>query len=143
MFGKGGSSSDHVDFEIFRELESGNPIGIASVVGEFSPFKRDPSAKVYVNSKTLNYPMVIKTVSIDSNLPRDVRNPALDISVVWSYEYPGSFSDLMLDLSPSQFSNLVDVIKREEAVALKYLTTVSLNDIEIGGIRSCNAKCRS
>ena len=37
MFGNGGSSSDAVEFEIFRELESGNPIGVASIAAEFSP----------------------------------------------------------------------------------------------------------
>ena len=47
MFGNGGSSSDVGEFEIFRELESGSPIGVASVAAEFSPYKKDPSAKVY------------------------------------------------------------------------------------------------
>ena len=121
MFGKGGSSSDEVDFEIFRELESGNPIAIASIQSEFSPFKKDPSAKVYKMAKELNYPIKIETVGTNvASWPAVPNSPSTDIQFTFRYNYPGSYPSQMLDLGPSQFASLASEIQLNEVVAMKY-----------------------
>ena len=66
LFGSGGSQSDTVEFEIFRELVSGNPIAMASIGAEFSPFKKDPSAKIYEVAKLSNFPIKIETIAVNA-----------------------------------------------------------------------------
>ena len=121
MFGNGGSSTDVGEFEIFRELESGDPVGVASVAAEFSPYKKDPSAKVYVMDVNSNYPMKIETAAVNmAAVPAVASSPSSDIVVQFRHNYPDSYSE-MLDLSPSQFALLTQAIKENEVTAMKYL----------------------
>ena len=111
MFGNGGSSSDAVEFEIFRELESGRPVGIASVAAEFSPYKKDPSAKVYQMDVNSNYPIKIETAAVNMGVvPATASSPSSDILVQFRHNYPDSYSQ-MQDLSPGQFALLTQAIK--------------------------------
>ena len=82
MFGNGGSSYDEIEFEIFRELESGNPIAVASVAAEFSPYKKDPSAKFYQMHVNSNYPIKIETAAVNwATVPVTPNSPSQDIAV--------------------------------------------------------------
>lgn len=48
----------------------------------------------------------------------------------------------MLDLSPSQYGELVTRVKANEADALNYLTRAAHNDVVIGDLTSCDTHCR-
>ena len=120
MFGNGGS--DAVEFEIIRELESGSPIAVVSVASEFSPYKKDPSAKVYKMDVTSNYPIKIETVAVNmADVPATASSPATDLVFQFKHNYPDSYSSQMQDLSPSQFALLAQAIKENEVTAMKYL----------------------
>ena len=100
----GGSELEH--FEVFRNLESGAPIAVATTSAEFNANSKDLSARFLDVHLTSSFPMKIYTIAIASTNLRSVTLPSL-ISVEFRHTYPTSFGDHgMTDLSPSSYAAL-------------------------------------
>ena len=59
--------SELEQFEIFRKLNSGDPIAVATTSASFSPHSKDSSLRVIQQDMTSNFPLNIATYAIDSN----------------------------------------------------------------------------
>ena len=60
----GGADTEH--FEVIRDLESGNAVGVVTTSADFSPFRKDLSARLLTVDKLSNYPIEISTASISA-----------------------------------------------------------------------------
>ena len=93
------SSSSGEHFEIIRDLESGNPVGVITTSADFSPFRKDPSARLLEMDKASNFPIKISTASISAESISTMESKD-DLTVVYKNAFPEDYTD-MLDLSPS------------------------------------------
>ena len=100
----GGSELEH--FEVFRNLESGSPIAVATTSAEFNGHSKDISARFLDVHLASSFPIKIYTIAIASTNLRSITLPSA-ISVEFRHTYPTSFSDHgMTDLSPSSYAAL-------------------------------------
>lgn len=95
-------SSDAEHFELVRDIETGLATGVITTSGSFSPFSGNIAARLIDTDKKSNFPINIRTYSIDrTQLKRDVTEDGL--SVIVSHEMLSSNSNddfAMVDLSP-------------------------------------------
>ena len=104
-------------FDIFRDLDSGNPISVATTSAPFNAYSKDLSGRVLEVDLASNFPIKIETVVIPaSSLDSE---DGLDITAKFLHAYPDDFG--MLDLSPSEYARLVARIQTSETDALNFI----------------------
>ena len=94
----GGAETEH--FEVIRDLDSGNPVSVVTTSADFSPFRKDPSARLLKVDKLSNYPIEISTASISAAQVTSMQDASSEITVEYKLKYPTDFVG-MQDLSPS------------------------------------------
>ena len=61
----GGSPTE--TFDVFRDLDSGQPVAVATTSAEFNGYSKDLSARVIESDIISNFPIRIRTVTIPSS----------------------------------------------------------------------------
>jgi len=86
--------------------------------GSFSPYSSDLSARVIQADKASNLPIKIDTYVIFSgNL--NFKTKIVDVELIKTHSHPDYFG--MADLSPASYEKLINQIKVDPDVAVKYL----------------------
>lgn len=113
----GGSSLE--TFNIFRDLDSGNPVAVATTSAEFNGYSKDLSARVIESDTISNFPIRIRTATISSADLSKKNMDFIDLTVKMDHTYPDDYG--MLDLSPSEYAKLANRIENNEEQALMFL----------------------
>ena len=140
-------SSLREEFHIYRDLPTGKPVSVSSGSTVFSPYEKNPAARVITVDTATNLPIKIDTWSI--NAASIETDDVSTIQATIDHSYPadlwgGGYS--MPDLSPSSYSDYVEAIQSDEEVAIAYLNGAAMGDrtlqVSSASADSCDAVCR-
>ena len=113
-----GSGDDLELFEVVKDIVTGDSVGVATTSGAFTAFSADPSARVLEIQQEFNVPVKIDTWKLRTSQFSKV-SAADELTVTKSHTYPDDFG--MEDLSPAEYMNLAERIRKSESTAKKYL----------------------